>query len=59
LQSRETEILTEITVQGLTTETVRALFETLPTVEQLMPKLQLSNLEKKLLLLRRPTYDDY
>jgi hypothetical protein len=50
---RETEILTEIVGQGLTSEAAQQLFVKLPKAEDLIPRLQLDELEKRVPLLER------
>ena len=52
IERAEAELLIQITADGLTTKAARAFLEALPTVDQLMPNLQLSDLEK-----RRPLLD--
>jgi hypothetical protein len=52
IERAEAELLTQITADGLTTKAARTFLEALPTVDQLMPNLQLSDLEK-----RRPLLD--
>ena len=47
LLRRETEILTEITAQGLSSEAAQELFKTLPTAEQLMPQTFAGRLREK------------
>ena len=47
IDQAEAEVLTQLTAQGLTTEAARTFLETMPSVEKLMPKLQLADLEKR------------
>jgi hypothetical protein len=39
--------LTQLTSEGLTTEGARAFLQGMPSIDELMPKLQLTDLEEK------------
>jgi hypothetical protein len=47
IERREAQILTQLTSEGLTTEGARAFLQGMPSIDELMPKLQLTDLEEK------------
>jgi hypothetical protein len=56
----EADLLTQITIRGLRSAEAKAFLESLPTIDQLMPKLPISEIEKRLPLPKAegPDMDD-